>query len=174
MLDHLLSRDCDPSRYVSVTYDDQAATFLLWNLSGQCVGYLIYRPDGTKERCNDREKSKYYVRIGTENDDGRRDGRDRLAVWGLETYHRAKVLYITEGLFNAATIHACGHAAIAVLANDPKHLRSWLNTLPNKIIAVCDGDDASKKLAKYADEVIVCPPGTDANELGVEKMRKLL
>jgi hypothetical protein len=176
MIEHLRQRRLDPSRYSGVLIDpaDDAVTFLLWNLSGQCVGYQTYRPAGTKERNNIKGESKYYLMPGEEDPNGARAARKRIAVWGLETYRHGETLYVTEGVFDAAAIHALGLPAIAVLANDPKRLRSWLVLLPEKKVAVCDGDAAGRKLAKLADAAVFCPEGRDAANLPPQCLATLL
>jgi hypothetical protein len=40
---------------------ERVATFLLWNLSGQCVGYQQYRPEGEKKPRNNPKQGKYYT-----------------------------------------------------------------------------------------------------------------
>jgi hypothetical protein len=41
--------------------------------------------------------------------------------------------------------------------------------LPHKLIAVCDGDSAGKKLAKYGNEVIYLPEKEDVGSLSDEQ-----
>ena len=173
---HLAERHFDPSRYSGVLIDpsEEAVTFLLWNLSGQCVGYQTYRPAGTKERNNIKGESKYYLMPGEEDPNGVRDARKRIAVWGLETYVPGETLYVTEGVFDAAVLHTLGLPAIAVLANHPKKLRSWLRTLPNRTVAVVDGDSAGRKLGRVCDEMFECPPGEDPSSLGPTALKAML
>lgn len=173
---NLLERGMDTSRYSGVLLDPagDAVTFLLWNLSGQCVGYQTYRPDGTKERNNIKGESKYYLMPGVEDPSGVKHARKRICVWGLETYRGGETLYLTEGIFDAVVLHNLGLPAIAVLANDPKNLRSWLRLLPGRTVAVVDGDPAGRKLGKLCDAVVECPDGEDPSSLGVEGVRELL
>jgi hypothetical protein len=176
IITHLATRNFYPERYsgVMISSMDNAVTFLLWNLSGQCVGYQTYRPDGSKERNNISGVSKYYLMPGEENPEGNRLSRKRIAVFGLETYDVKRPLYVTEGVFDAATLHALGLSAIAVLANDPKKLHSWFSALPNKIIVVADGDRAGKKLCKMGDVSVSCPDGEDPSSMGLDKLRSFL
>lgn len=44
--EHVRARDFDPARYSGVFFDNDSMTVLCWNLSGQCVGYQTYCPDG--------------------------------------------------------------------------------------------------------------------------------
>jgi hypothetical protein len=59
-----------------------------------------------------------------------------------------------------------------VVANDPKHLRSWLNTLPHHRVAVMDGDAAGRKLAKYGHESLQMPAGEDVNSVSEADFHK--
>jgi hypothetical protein len=147
MLKHLHSRDLFPMgvhRPMHISIDDveRIATFYLWNLSGQLVGYQQYRPDSDKKKKNDPKEGRYYTY-----------SKDNIAVWGLESmFWRKDVLFLTEGVFDACKLHIVGLPAIAVLANDPKKIKSWLYALSHDrtIIAICDDDDAGRKLAKCA------------------------
>lgn len=176
MKQHLAERHLDLSRYSGVLVDprDDAVTFLLWNLSGQCVGYQTYRPAGSKERNNIKDESKYYLMPGEEDPNGVKDARKRIAVWGLETYVPGETLYVTEGIFDAAVLHTLGLPAIAVLANHPKKLRSWLRTLPVRKVAVVDGDAAGRKLGRICDAMVECPEGEDPGSLGPDALKELL
>lgn len=173
---NLRDRGADINRYSGVLVDPRgdAVTFLLWNLSGQCVGYQTYRPTGSKERNNIKDESKYYLMPGIEDPNGVKDARKRICVWGLETYRPGETLYVTEGIFDAVVLHNLGLAAIAVLANDPKKLRSWFRLLPVRKVAVIDGDLAGRKLAKLCDANYECPEGEDPSSLGEEGVKELL
>lgn len=147
LYDHLLSRGLDPRRYPhSVRLDPEAgiASFLLWNLSGQLVGYQQYNPLGDKKQCNDRDLGKYYTYQ-----------KESLAVWGLETLsYRPDVLFLTEGVFDVVKFHQLGLPGVAVLQNNPKRLKSWTYALPRRVIAACDNDanksgDKLKNCTKY-------------------------
>lgn len=49
MLNHILNRRCNVALHrPALDFDEQVATFYLWNLSGQLVGYQQYRPDAPK------------------------------------------------------------------------------------------------------------------------------
>ena len=151
--DHLLERGLDPDKY-SVFMDDEnsIATFKIWDLSGRMVGYQQYNPNGTKSIRNDekhRDKLKYFTFIGDEGDPGH--GKKKLGAWGLESLEsHQRVLFVTEGVFDAVKIHNAGYPAIAVISNDPKHLAPFFRALGRTVIAICDDDAAGKKLSKHA------------------------
>lgn len=145
--EHLVSRHMDLDLHrPHINEEERAVTFLLWNLSGQIVGYQRYRPDETKEKHNDPRFGRYFTRVA----------KHTIAVWGLESVHLTPTtLFVTEGVFDAARLTNMGYSAIAVLSCDvPHYLRTWLNTLFVKTIAVCDGDAAGGKLAKLGDRSV--------------------
>lgn len=122
---------------------NRVATFFLYNLSGGLVGYLQYRPEGSKKANNEPKLGKYFTY----------KQRQTLAVWGLESLHLTpNVVFLTEGVFDAARLTERGVSAVAVLGNDSsKDLSNWLSCLNRKVVAVCDNDDAGRKLAKFGD-----------------------
>lgn len=164
---HLLSRSLEPSRYprsVFLDEEQRIATFYLWNLSEQLVGYQQYRPEGDKEQCNDREVGKYYTYQ-----------KDSLAVWGLETLeYRSDILIIAEGVFDVVKFHQLGYPAVAVLQNNPKRLRSWLYALPRFIVAACDNDPAGRKLGNSAQYSIYPPGGKDFGDVSLGETKEIL
>lgn len=165
MQEHLLRRGLDANRYSGVFVDVDRATFALWNLSGQMVGYQVYRPDRDKAPCDDPREQRYFTFVS------RFGGKTpALAVWGLETLLPGEPVYLCEGVFDACRLHRLGFAAVATLGSDPKPLREWLGCLPQKKVAVCDGDAAGRKLAKFADAAVFLPEGKDAGDLSDEEL----
>lgn len=190
---NLKERHLDPSRY-NVSWDKEVASFLLFNLSGQIVGYLNYRPDADKVANNDMLLSRYYAHVSkahrlvpAEDKDykwynkvpvlnrffgkaypwaKRRERRRFFAVWGLETfYYRHDILFVVEGLFDAVRLHNLNLPAIAVLSNDPKAMKPWRRTLPRHVVCICDGDKAGRKLGKLGDEAVFLPEGRDLGDM---------
>ena len=94
---HLLERGLNPELY-TVSWDEETACFALWNLSGQWVGYQQYRPFAPKTCHNDPREGRYFTWA-----------KNRLAVWGLETWDfRQDLLFVTEGVFDACKLHNLG------------------------------------------------------------------
>jgi hypothetical protein len=127
---------------------ERVATFYLWNLSGQLVGYQQYRPEGEKKPNNNPKEGKYFTYRK----------QPTLTVWGVESLHLTpNVVFVCEGLFDAARLTKRGFSALAVLSNNPTpDLRNWLNCLNRKVVAVCDNDAAGRKLAKFGDVAVFC------------------
>jgi hypothetical protein len=152
---HLKQRHLDLELHRPVL-DDEAgvATFYLWNLSEQLIGYQQYRPSGDKKKCNDRVLGKYYTYKDLPT----------VVVWGVESLHLTPhVVFITEGVFDAARLTELGFSAIAVLGNSSgKDLSNWLALLNRKVVAVCDNDAAGRKLAAFGDVVVF----TEDKDLG--------
>jgi len=154
---------------VHLDTERQIATFPLYNLSGQMVGYQRYNPNGEKKRGNNLDH-RYYTHIGKEGEKG------KLAVWGSENIdpHNPR-LYVTEGIFDAIRLMNAGLPVVAALGNDPKHLRSLFKSLGKHVIAITDADDAGRKLARIADETFEVPPGfKDLGEMTPEQVNQFL
>lgn len=163
--DHLRSRGIDPNR-TGIVVDKKSGmvTFLLYNLSGQLVGYQRYNPHGHKfsHSSKDPLMAKYYTYVIKNPETKTR----MIAVWGVDTIRDGSPLFIVEGIFDAVKVHNAGYPAIAVLANNPKHLRSWLRTLPNVRIVIYDNDTAGRKLAKLGHKAYTVPhPYKDLGEM---------
>ena len=126
-----------------VDEENRVATFFLYNLSGQLCGYQQYRPEGLKQRQNHAREGRYYTYRK----------QPTLALWGVESLHLSpNVVFVTEGVFDACRLTEKGYSAVAVLSNNTGwDLRNWLTMLNRKVVAVCDNDDAGRKLAKFGD-----------------------
>ena len=160
---HLLERGLNPDLY-TVSWDDETACFALWNLSGQWVGYQQYRPFASKTCRNDPREGRYFTWA-----------KNRLAVWGLETWDfRPDVLFLTEGVFDACKLHNLGLPAVAVLANDPKSLRPWLGSLARRTVAVCDDDAAGAKLGRLCDRSVTTQGGKDLGDMTQDQVREFV
>lgn len=125
---------------------NDVATFYLWNISGQLVGYHQYRRMAAKTRSNDPRDGRYFTFRKSPT----------VAVWGLESLHLTpKILFVTEGIFDACRLTEKGVSAVAILSNDSSSsVGNWLSILKRRIIAICDNDRAGKKLARFGDEAI--------------------
>lgn len=162
MQDHLRSRWFDTTLYPNVTVAEESATFPLWNMSGQMVGFQSYNPHLPKLHVDDPTLARYFTWVTKPC--ASKNGE--LAVWGLETVHWADpVLFLTEGVFDACRLHWNGLPAVAVLSNNPVHLVGWLKALPSTKVACVQGDKAGRKLAKYGDKRVFLPEGHDIGDL---------
>jgi hypothetical protein len=138
---HLKQRRLDT--YIHKTWIDKEkdiATFALWNLSGQLIGYQRYNPEGSK-KANTPADAKYYTFCNSQS-----------ALWGLESFTFSNTLFVCEGVFDAAAITSLGYSAIAVFSNNPSApVRNWLYIVKQsrKIVTICDNDEPGKKLARY-------------------------
>lgn len=172
MKEHLQSRHVNLDLYKNTLYftdfPTPVATFSLFNLLGQMKGVLHYRPNASKTRKND-EYGRYHIYTAKEGDG------HAMAVWGMESYNfRDDVLFLTEGLFDAVRLHNLGLPAVALLSNNPHHLRGFLQYTNRKLITVCDGDAAGDKLAKFGNENYRCPSGLDLGDMKEKEIKKML
>lgn len=151
---HLKSRGVDPSHtQVIIDKENNIATFILYNLSGQLIGYQRYNPNGNKKLHGDTLAAKYFTWVTKES-----PGTSKLAVWGVENIDKNNPnLFVAEGIFDAIKLKNAGHPAIAVLTNNPKLLKSWFAILNKNTISITDNDDAGKKLGNITDETYSIP-----------------
>jgi hypothetical protein len=169
--DHLRSRGMDSAKtYVVVDEASNVATFLLFNLTGQLVGYQQYRPDADKKVGNDPSLARYFTYVGSEG-----KGK-KLAVWGLETVEWTDdYLFVVEGIFDAVKVHNAGHPCIAVLCNDPRPMKAWFKAMGKHVIAVLDRDAAGNKLRNIANANVVVPePYKDLGDMPQEEATRFI
>ena len=162
---HLESRRLNTSLYSGVwlSEEQEVATFGMWNLSGQLVGFQQYKPLEDKTRKSKPSDMRYFTIAG------KGGVGSKLLAFGVELLDTTQNnLFIVEGIFDAAPLHNRGVNALAVMTNNPVHLKSWLNSLGYNIIALCEGDKAGRKLAKFADEAIYLPTGKDPADMSDE------
>lgn len=143
----------------TVWIDEQegVATFPLWNLSGQMVGFQQYRPAATKKKDNHPRESRYFTW---------RKNRV-VGVWGLESWNLSNTLFVTEGVFDAARLTNLGYSAVATLSNDVDASLArwlWLARKIRRVVAVCDNDAAGRKLAKCGTIAHVIEEDKDLGE----------
>lgn len=186
---HLRDRGVDPLKTgVIVDEESNTATFLIYNLSGQLIGYQYYNPNGEKNTAIARQHIKtlktdsdlaslkkyikYYTRIV--------DSQKGISVYGLETYERdSEFLFVTEGVFDCAKIHNAGFPAVATLTNaGSPELKTWFKILPQKIVAIYDNDDSGEVLKKLSDYSFPSPEGykdlgDTPQEIATEYIQKL-
>jgi hypothetical protein len=175
---HLLSRNVDFSiDRVYVNEELNTATFMLFNLSSQIVGYQHYNPKGLKGRRSttknvDVRDLKYHSRIT------KIDNIPMLAVYGLESFDfNLPYLFLLQGIFDYVKLHRLGLNAIAVIANNPIHLYSWLEILPQKKIAITDNDEnnAGDMLSKYGDDSYMVPLlGNDLGDMSLLQVKEFI
>ena len=169
LIQHLKGRNLDLNlHYPILDFETNTVTFYLYNLSSQLVGYQQYNFQGDKKIFNDKLSGKYYTY--------RNKNYQTIAVWGVESlYLNSRVIYLTEGIFDACRMTNLGQSAIATLTNDPpSDYRNWLRMLNRPVVAVCDNDAAGRKLAKFGDYVEVVPEGKDLGDAPDDYVQYLL
>jgi hypothetical protein len=140
---NLRSRYFDMNLHTAwVDEDEGVATFPLWNLSSQLVGYQQYRPSADKKKDNHPKMSRYFTYRKNKV----------VGVWGLESWNLTNTLFVTEGIFDACRLTSLGCSAVATLSNDvDDSLKRWLSIFRQTrlVVTVCDNDAAGRRLAKY-------------------------
>jgi hypothetical protein len=165
VVNHLASRLC-PVDVCHVWLSEDTATFPLWNLSRQLVGYQQYRPGVPKEAKNDPREGRYFTRLE----------RDRVGVWGLESWKYSDTLFLCEGIFDACKITWLGYSAIAVFSTEVNPTTAnWLSVVRQhrRVVAMCDSDPVGLRLAKYAHEHVHVKPWHDVGEAPLELVDQL-
>lgn len=167
---HLISRDLDVYKSnVIIDEENCLAYFLLYNLSGQLIGYQRYNPNGSKTNHSNNLSNgemKYYTWVT------KIDKIPMIAVYGLETYKiKIPYLFLTEGVFDCIKIHNLNLPAIAVIGNNPKPLYSWLKTLPQIKLSILDNDNAGNFLKRFSEYSFKVP--IEFKDLGEMPMDKV-
>jgi hypothetical protein len=149
MLEHLKSRHLDYNLHtVWLSEQELIATFPLWNLSGQMVGYQQYRPDKDKRPNNNPKHGRYFTKL--------KDGK--VGLWGMESWNLSNTLFLTEGVFDAARLTEYKVSALAVLSSDvSESTKRWLWCVrqTRKVVCVCDNDSAGYKLQKLGHTFVI-------------------
>ena len=139
---NLAERGLDWTKYSAVFDDvDQNVSFLLYSLTGKITGYQTYRWWSTDKKSNDPKSGRYYT-YTIKGEDG---------IFGFERCDRStRPIFVVEGIFKAAKLHACGENAIAVLTSDPKRLRPLFRILraTRPVIGIGDNDPAGERLVR--------------------------
>jgi len=135
---------------------EQTAVFPLWNLSGQMKGYQQYRPNTTLKKHNDPKESRYYCWM------------ESPCWWGFESWKLTPgLLFVTEGVFDAARLTSRGYSALAVLTCDPgKVFKNFVFTCGRRVVVVADNDEngSGRKLVKYGHQHVFCEGGKDLGD----------
>lgn len=166
-LSHLQSR-CgqDPHALGIVDLEKELFTRYIYNLSGQIVGYQAYNWKADKRPKNDIT-GRYWTWLS------KPDGKTtKVGIMGLEHLRWGEPLYLVEGQFEQAVAVSYGLNCLAVLTNNPKHLKNWLYSYPGQVTALCQDDAAGRKLASIADASVLLPK--DLDELSRDEALNLI
>jgi hypothetical protein len=118
-------------------WEGDVARFPLRNFAGMMTGYIQYRPNGDKKAQN-AETGRYYTFIT----------KGEIGIFGMESLHLSETIYLTGGMFKAATLHRLGFAALHVSSVSPKVLKHQLYILNRPYIAIGDNDDEGRTFAR--------------------------
>lgn len=170
MLQHLQDRYYDVRHFPILGANDteRSITFPLWNLSGQLVGYQVYRPDADKTKKNDPREGRYFTRVKDQ----------RIGVWGLESFYDSEELFIFEGIFDASKVNdLCHVSTIAITTSTASpQLKGWLWMLRQQrpVISVGDGDPGGLKMKSLGHRFHQMPEGIDMGDSSEDDVRKII
>ena len=175
--EHLINRGVDFDK-INVVCDEysNSATFLLYNLSHQIIGFQQYnylKPKNHFKGELGRNTVKYYTYVSKEG--GRKDAF--ISVWGLQNVKEEdKEIWVTEGIFDAVKLVNAGLPAIAALTSTPSpQLKQWFSIMGKKVIVILDGDDAGSKLKSIANVAYKTPkPYKDLGEMKQEDVNQFV
>ena len=160
--EHLAQRRLLPELYSNASVDEESgvATFALWSMTGQMVGFQQYRPGAPKSGLEKARDQRYFTFLRKEG-----EKHTALSAFGVELLDRKqRVLFMAEGVFDVSPLHQRGVNALDVLTINPKPLKGWLRSMGYYLVSLCEGDKAGRKLAGLADESVFLPEETDPAE----------
>lgn len=156
MLNHLVGRGLQIERYPNVSFDEETCTFPIFTLTKKMIGFQQYRPNAPKTKKNDQKYGRYHTFIMS----------GYAGFWGLESFeYESNILFLTEGIFKSVKLHRFNLPSVALLGNDPTHLKNQLYLTGRRLIAICDYGDAGKKLAKMGHLAFTCPDGKNLDDM---------
>ena len=138
MLEHLKSRGMNPDLYPFMGLGEDCADFPMYDFRGRMTGYQRYRPNGDKKLVNSRE-GRYYSHVSK---------GESVCVFGLESWNFGHFIFLTGGLFKAATLHRLGYTALHVSATSFRVLKPQLDLTGRYYMAVGDNDDEGRQFAR--------------------------
>lgn len=164
---HLENREIEidnPKYPVFVDKNGGVAYFPLFTLTGKYVGYQRYNP---------KEIEKYYTYVTKENPE---KNISYAALYGLHTLERNKgYVFVVEGVFDAAKLIKIDEPVVAVLSNNPKHLKNFFIELGKKTIAIKDRDSAGSTLGNITDLSYTVPEGyKDLGNMPISEVKKFI
>ncbi len=131
-------------KYYYVDMENEVVTFPIWNLSGQMLGYQEYKWLKPKTHGNCPRDQKYYTYLP----------KQVLGVYGLDQLpeNYLGTIYLVEGAWEVIYGGVFGLPCVAVLGNNPKQLKNWITSIPNRVVSLCQPDSAGKKLANLSKQ----------------------
>lgn len=143
---HLLSRGASNLNLYDMYLAEDSATFMLYGVKDflnnspniKPLGFQTYRPWVQNKKTNHPRDSRYFTY------QPKSKVLQDTVVFGLERIEdKPDFIYITEGIFEAMTLHKLGYSAIAVLTASPsKYLKDCLSALSKESVWAGDNDPA--------------------------------
>ena len=161
MIEHLKNRYVDLDLHNPIITQD-TATFMLYNLSSQLVGWQRYAPKN-EHLCSNSFNGRYYT-YRTQH---------QIGFFGMESIKlNSPCVFVTEGIFDIVRLTQKGCAGLALLTNSPNDsMLNQLFCLGKPIIAICDNDkggDFLKKKLKGLASAYITPIEKDLGDSSQE------
>lgn len=128
---HLQSRGLQLSLYPHASLTEDVAIFPMYNFGKKMTGFNQYRPGAPKKGIDNHPKlGKYYSFVV----------KNEIAVFGMESWDFTEPVYLTGGMFKAATLNRLGYTSLHVSAVNPVVLRQQLELTGRPYFAIGDAD----------------------------------
>lgn len=175
---HLESRgvNIEKQHGLSICEDKESATFLLYNTTGQLVGFQEYsyrKPKEHKKGAMGRGVVRYYTYVSPEP----ASKHKMLAVFGLDKMlFTERKLFIVEGIFDCIKLQNAGLNAIAVIGGTPsRQLISWVKTLQKEVYVILDSDGLGSKMKRFGGKSFITPkPYKDLGDMPQNEVDKFI
>ena len=128
---HLKSRGLQLDLYPHASLTEDVAIFPMYNFGKKMTGFNQYRPGAPKKGVDNHPKlGKYYSFVV----------KNEIAVFGMESWEFTEPVYLTGGMFKAATLNRLGYTSLHVSAVNPVVLRQQLELTGRPYFAIGDAD----------------------------------
>lgn len=110
----------------------------MYDFGRRYTGYQQYRPGADKKPQNHPKLGRYYSHVS----------EGQVALFGFESWDFSEFVYLTGGLFKAATLHRLGYSALHVSGVSYRYLKPQLELTRRPFLAIGDNDDEGRQFAR--------------------------
>lgn len=111
----------------------------MYNFGKRMTGFNQYRPDAPKKGMDNHPKLGRYYSFVVKNE---------VAVFGMESWDFTEPVYLTGGMFKAATLNRLGYTSLHVSNVNPMALLHQLYLTGRPYFAVGDADEEGAQFVR--------------------------